>query len=97
MTERDVAQDVIAAGLSPNNTLIHEVMTATPETISSNDIAIHAFELKQTRGYCHLPVTEEGISVSIVSIRDLYMSAKETLEKEIKETKAFAFPNRYDA
>ena len=97
LTERDLAQDVIAAGLDPNNTLIHEVMTATPDTISPNDLAIDAFELMQTRGYRHLPVTDDGICVSIVSMRDLYMSVKETLEQEIKETEAFAFPERYDS
>ena len=96
LTERDLAHDVIAAGLNSNNTLISEVMTTEPDTISPDDLAIDAFELMQTRGYRHLPVTEEGICVSIVSIRDLYMSVKETLEQEIKEAEAFAFPARYD-
>ncbi len=96
LTERDLAQNLIAAGLDPKNTLIHEVMTANPDTISPDDLAIDAFELMQTRGYRHLPVTEKGICVSIVSMRDLYMSVKATLEQEIKESEAFAFPERYD-
>ena len=66
LTERDLAQDVIAAALDPNNTLIHEVITATPDTISPDDLAIDAFELMQTRGYRHLPVTDNSICVSIV-------------------------------
>ena len=96
LTERDLAQDIIAAGFDPNKTLIREVMTDNPDTISPDDLAIDAFELMQTRGYRHLPVTEEGICVSIVSMRDLYISVKETLEQEIKEAEAFAFPERYD-
>ena len=96
LTERDLTQDVIAAGLDVESTVIHKVMTANPDTISPNDLAIDAFELMQTRGYRHLPVTEDGVCVSIVSMRDLYMSVKETLEKEIREAEAFAFPARYD-
>ena len=96
LTERDLTQNVIAAGLDFRATLIHKVMTAKPDTISPNDLAIDAFELMQTRGYRHLPVTEDGICVSIVSMRDLYMSVKETLEQEIREAEAFAFPARYD-
>ena len=97
LTERDLTQNVIAAGLDFRATLIHKVMTAEPDTISPNDLAIDAFELMQTRGYRHLPVTEDGICVSIVSMRDLYMSVKETLEQEIREAEAFSFPARYDS
>ncbi len=49
LTERDLAQGVIAARLDPNNTLIHEVRTATPNTISPDDLAIEVFKLMQTR------------------------------------------------
>jgi CBS domain-containing protein len=51
----------------------------------------------RTRKYRHLPVVEDGKCISIVSIRDLYDSVKETLEQDIKETEAFVFGDRYGA
>ena len=53
LTERYLAQDATAAGFHPTNTLIHEVITASPDTISLDDLAIDPFELMQTREYHH--------------------------------------------
>ena len=72
-------------------------MTANPDTLAPDDSARDALELMQTRGYRHLPVAEDGKCVSIVSIRDLYASVKEALEKDIEETQAFVFGDRYGA
>lgn len=97
MTERDLTQKVLAAGLDGKTTKVGDVMTANPDTLAPDDSAIDALELMQTRGYRHLPVAEDGKCVSIVSIRDLYASVKEALEQDIKETEAFIFGDRYGA
>ena len=97
ITERDLTQRVLAAGLDGQATKVGDVMTANPDTLAPDDSARDALELMQTRGYRHLPVAEDGKCVSIVSIRDLYASVKEALEKDIKETEAFVFGDRYGA
>ena len=56
-----------------------------------------ALELMQARHYRHLPVVEGDACVGMVSIRDLYMAAKTTLEENIRETEAFVFGDRYGA
>ena len=56
-----------------------------------------ALELMQSRKYRHLPVTEDGKCVGMVSIRDLYAAVKLALEEDIKETEAFVFRDRYGA
>ena len=96
LTERDLTQRVLAPGLDAKNILIKEVMTKNPDTVSPDDSPLDAFELMQSRGYRHLPVTENGKCVSIVSIRDLYVSFKVTLEKNMEETEAFVFDARYE-
>ncbi len=97
MTERDLTQKVLAAGLDGKTTKVADIMTTNPDTLAPEDSAWDALELMQTRGYRHLPVAEDGTCVSIVSIRDLYSSVKESLEQDIKETEAFVFGDRYGA
>ena len=97
ITERDLTQQVLAAGLDGETTKVGDVMTANPDILGPEDSAMDALELMQNRGYRHLPVVENGKCVSIVSNRDLYASIKEALEQDIRETKAFVFGDRYGA
>ena len=97
LTERDITQRLVGKGLDPKTTLIKDVMTKDPETLSPDDAAGDALELMQTRHFRHLPVVEDGKCVAMVSIRDLYMAAKSALEKNIRETEAFVFGDRYGA
>ena len=97
VTERDMTQRIIAAGLDGKTTPVKHIMTENPDTLSPEDSAGDALELMQTRNYRHLPVTEDGKCIAIVSIRDLYASVKEALEEDIRETEAFVFGNRYGA
>lgn len=97
VTERDMTQRVIAAGLDGKLTLVRDIMTANPDTLSPDDSAGDALELMQTRNYRHLPVTEDGQCVAVVSIRDLYAWVKKALEKDLRETEAFVFGDRYGA
>jgi CBS domain-containing protein len=97
VTERDMTQRIIAAGLDGKTTPVKHIMTGNPDTLSPEDSAGDALELMQTRNYRHLPVTEDGKCIAIVSIRDLYVSVKEALEEDIRETEAFVFGDRYGA
>jgi len=97
LTERDLTQRVMAKGLDANTTLCQAIMTANPDTLEASSSAGDALELMQSRGYRHLPVAEDGKCVGMVSIRDLYAAAKETLEENIRETEAFVFGDRYGA
>lgn len=97
VTERDMTQRIIAAGLDGKTTPVKHIMTENPDTLSPEDSAGDALELMQTRNYRHLPVTEDGKCIAVVSIRDLYVSVKEALEEDIRETEAFVFGDRYGA
>ena len=97
VTERDMTQRIIAAGLDGKTTPVKNIMTENPDTLSPDDSAGDALELMQTRNYRHLPVTENGKCITVVSIRDLYASVKEALEEDIRETEAFVFGDRYGA
>ena len=97
ITERDLTRRAIAKGLDPKETPIGDIMTANPDTLAPDDSAGDALELMQSRHFRHLPVVDGDICVGMVSIRDLYIAAKSSLEENIRETEAFVFGDRYGA
>ncbi len=97
LTERDLTRHVVAKGLDAMTTLVGDIMTANPDTLSPDDSAGDALELMHSRNYRHLPIAVDGKCVGMISIRDLYRSVKEALEEDIRETEAFVFGDRYGA
>ena len=69
LTERDVLQ-AVAEGRAEDAT-VGERMTRQPETVEASESTGHAASLMIHGGFRHLPVTESGAVVGIVSIRDL--------------------------
>lgn len=97
VTERDLCQKVLAENADGGSIKLGDIMTGNPDTLAPGDSAADALELMQTRKYRHLPVVEDGKCLAVVSVRDLYSAVKEALEKEIRETEAFVFGDRYGA
>ncbi|GAB4185228.1 MAG: CBS domain-containing protein [Thalassobaculales bacterium] len=96
-TERDVLTRVVARGLDPSATPVGTVMTANPDTVAPDSLAIEALTMMSQRGYRHLPVMAGGTVVGMVSIRDLYAAVKHELEEDIQEREAFMFGSGYGA
>ena len=76
LTERDVLRavadgrvEVRADGRAGSR--VGERMTRHPETVEASESTEHAASLMIHGGFRHLPVTEGGAVVGIVSIRDL--------------------------
>jgi CBS domain-containing protein len=69
LTERDVLQ-AVAEGRVDDAT-VAERMTRHPETVEASESTGHAASLMIHGGFRHLPVTEGGAIIGIVSIRDL--------------------------
>ncbi|HJQ74943.1 MAG TPA: CBS domain-containing protein [Gaiellaceae bacterium] len=68
VTERDILRAVAEGRLGET---AGEAMTPQPETIAASDPIEHAGVLMLHGGFRHLPVTEGGEVVGVVSIRDL--------------------------
>lgn len=97
LSERDVARRVVACNLDPAKTPISEVMSRKPFTVAPNDTAFDALEIMRQRHYRHLPVVDNGKVVAMLSVRDLYEVMKNELERNVRETEAFVFGDRYGA
>jgi CBS domain-containing protein len=93
-TERDVVMRVISKDLDPDTTLVKEAMTASPDTVGPNDVALDALERMREGGYRHLPVVE-GRIVGMVSIRDLFNAVKKELEQDLKHRDQLMFDTGY--
>lgn len=86
-TERDVVFRVIAQGRDVEKTLLADVMTPSPVTIAPDKSFGMALALMHKNGFRHMPVTEDGRAVGIVSARnaldpDLEEFAAESYRRE---------------
>jgi len=71
VTERDYARKVILAGRSSPNTLVREIMTPSPVTVTPEITVQQCLRIMSGRRFRHLPVIEEGNLCGIISIGDL--------------------------
>ena len=69
-TERDALNRVIAANRDPATTRLSEVMTADPQSITPDAPFRNALHLMYENGYRHVPVTDNGRPLGMVSARD---------------------------
>lgn len=70
-TERDVCFRVVAKGLDPAKTAVSQVMTRNPVTVDAAAPLDKVFERLADGRFRHLPITEKGKVVGIVSLTDL--------------------------
>ncbi|MCG5239105.1 CBS domain-containing protein [Azospirillum doebereinerae] len=89
-TERDALFRVLAAGLDPDRTVVGDVMTGDPTTVSPDRPILHALHLMHDGGFRHMPVTERGVPVGMVSIRDAMGLELARFEQELHERDAIA-------
>ncbi len=69
-TERDALFRVLAAGLDGGATPLAQVMTRSPRTITPDRSFAHALGFMHEGRFRHLPVTEDGRPVGMISVRD---------------------------
>jgi CBS domain-containing protein len=78
-TERDLL-DVLSEGRDLGNTGVTEVMTSHPEAVEASESLRFALHKMSVGGFRHIPITEAGRAVGIVSAKDVVrLLAKEVL------------------
>jgi CBS domain-containing protein len=71
LSERDYARKVILQGRSSKDTLVSDIMTAAPITVTPNESVEDCMRLMTENRVRHLPVCEGKRLAGIVSIGDL--------------------------
>ena len=82
-TERDGLFRVLAEGLDGDATKLAAVMTANPQTISSEAGFTTALQMMHDGRYRHLPVVDNGRVIGVVSVRDALGPELETFVYEM--------------
>lgn len=83
-TGRDAISRVLAEGKSAAKTHLSEVMTPKPHCMPPGRNAIEALRLMQDGGFRHIPITEDGRLVGIVSRGDFRGMEKARLDDETR-------------
>jgi signal-transduction protein with cAMP-binding, CBS, and nucleotidyltransferase domain len=83
VSERDVVTRVVAAGKDPAVTKVSEISTSAVVDVDVNTHVRKCAELQSAMGVRHLPVTEHGAPVGILSSRDFLAYVVEGLEQVI--------------
>ena len=71
VSERDYTRKVILKGKSSHTTLVEQIMTGDPVTISPSDSVAMAMRTMTEKKIRHLPVVEDNNITGIVTIGDL--------------------------
>lgn len=89
-TERDALNRVLAKSLDPDNTPLSEVMSAAPRSVSADRPLGYALHLMNIGGYRHMPVTDQGRPIGMVSVRDALGSEIMRFERELEDFEKIA-------
>ena len=71
VTQGDCAIKVLMPGLSATQTLVSEIMTRSPLTVTMNETLQQCMAIMTTRNFRHLPVLDKGRVLGMVSIGDI--------------------------
>ena len=71
ITDTDLSRKAVAKGLDPNTTTVTMCMTKAVVTIEDSEALSEAANLMKKSGIRHLPVTEDGTIIGVLSVADL--------------------------
>jgi CBS domain-containing protein len=89
ISERDYARKVILKKRSSHDTPVGDIMTAPAVTVTPSDTVHHCMQLMTEGRFRHLPVTEGGRVVGMLSIGDLVKAVIEEQSAHIEQLERY--------
>lgn len=71
ITDTDLSRKAVARGLDPNTTTVKQCMSKSIVTIEDTEPMTEAIRRMKENGIRHLPVTEDGTIIGVLSVSDL--------------------------
>jgi len=93
-TERDIMRRVVAARRDPSSTLVSDVMTTEPMTITADVKIAVCRAMMSTRRIRHLPVMHDGGLVGMVTSGDVLAFEVAEAEAQIEQLEKYVFDVR---
>ena len=91
VSERDVVRRVVAAGHDPSATRVEDIMTREIVYAGPDESYQNAVRLMDSASIRHLPVVEDGVLLSMISIRDLLRVELHASREEIRYLQEYLF------
>jgi CBS domain-containing protein len=88
-SERDLMRRVVVEGRDPRTTLVEQVMTENPLTISPSESVENCMVLMRRHGFRHLPICDCNKLVAMVSLRDLLLHDLTEKDHEVRMMRAY--------
>jgi len=85
ISERDYARKIILHGRHSKDTLIGEIMTTSPMTVTPEHTVDECMRIMTQHRVRHLPVLHEGALVGVISIGDLVNAIIEAQARTIDQ------------
>ena len=89
LSERDYARKIALKAKSSKKTLVNEIMVKEVVTVKPSDSLDYCMELINTKRVRHLPVSENGIIIGIISISDVVKAIIEVQKEIIKHLDSY--------
>ena len=89
VSERDYARKVILLGRSSADTPVRDIMTAAVLTVLLEDSVQKCMQLMTDKRVRHLPVTEAGRVIGMVSIGDLVKAVIAEQQQQIAQLESY--------
>jgi len=89
LSERDYARKIALKAKSSKKTLVSEIMVKEVVTVKPSDSLDYCMELMNTKRVRHLPVSENGIIIGIISISDVVKAIIEVQKEIIKHLDSY--------
>ena len=89
VSERDYARKVILADKSSRDTLVSDIMTPDPVTVTSTDTVGACMGLMTENRFRHLPVVDDGVLKGVISIGDVVRAVIEEQEFLIEQLEGY--------
>lgn len=83
-SERDYARKIVLKNKSSKDTFVYEIMEPEVITLKPSDKIEYCMELMTTKRIRHLPVSENGVVIGIISIGDVVKYIIETQKQTIE-------------